>query len=155
MPHLDVSTFATQIFWAILCFTVLYIFLSTFAVPKTSEILEERKKLIDDYIFKANAMKKKAEKALHDYNEALSKANEEANLKIADAIADLKEFVGDKERKLHEDLAAQISQTQKKVEMSKIKAIKEADSVSVTLALSVIKKIGIDDISEKEIERSV
>ena len=155
MPHLDVSTFATQIFWAVVCFVTLYIFISTFAAPKTSEILGERKKLIDDYISKAEAMKKRAEKALQEYNDALSKTNEEANEKISKAIAELNAFVSNKEQELQKELSAQIEKTQKEVETSKIKAIQEADEASLTLALNVIKKIGIDGISQKDLEKSI
>ncbi|MDD4557214.1 MAG: hypothetical protein PHE89_07855 [Alphaproteobacteria bacterium] len=155
MPHLDVSTYASQIFWAFTCFIILYLFISAFATPKISGILKERQKLIDGYILKAEEMKKKAESALENYNKAMEHAKLDADNKINNALKELNDFVRNKEREVHKELADKVAQAQEEVKKNKEKALKEANTASTKLALDIIKKIGIQDITESDIKKSV
>ena len=64
MPQLDLSTFASQAFWMVLSFCLLWILLSIFVTPKIADVLEQRKRKIDDYIRKAEKLNQQAKASL-------------------------------------------------------------------------------------------
>ena len=78
MPQLDVSTFPSQIFWLIICFSVLYYLLSRRALPRISETLEARQDRIAADLDQAQRLRREAEAALASYEEAMAKAQDRA-----------------------------------------------------------------------------
>ena len=82
MPQLDLSTYASQAFWMILSFSVLWILLSVFVTPKITDILEQRKRKMDDYIRKAEKLNQQAKLSLEKYEKALNDAKIKANENI-------------------------------------------------------------------------
>ncbi len=48
MPQFDSSSFISQLFWFVLCFSVLYFFMSTIYLPRIRSILKERKEKIEN-----------------------------------------------------------------------------------------------------------
>ena len=78
MPQLEISSYPSQLFWLIVCFFSLYIIMSQIIIPRIADIIEQRRKKIDDAIEKAQSMQKKAEAALDKYQKALAAATNEA-----------------------------------------------------------------------------
>ena len=60
LPQLDVQTYASQIFWLVVSFIVLYFLVAKVAMPRISEVLEERQERIEDDLDKAETLKKEA-----------------------------------------------------------------------------------------------
>ena len=46
MPQLDFSTFMPQIFWLFVSLSILYLILSKYALPRVSDVIEERKDIL-------------------------------------------------------------------------------------------------------------
>ena len=57
LPQLDVQTYASQIFWLVVSFIVLYFLVAKVAMPRISEVLEERQERIEDDLDKAETLK--------------------------------------------------------------------------------------------------
>ena len=74
MPQIDVSTFVSQAFWLVLCFCTLWALLSLFIMPKMANIKEQRKRKINEYLFKAEALKTQAQQAIDTYNKIIGDA---------------------------------------------------------------------------------
>ena len=64
MPQLDTTWFASQIFWLIIAFSVLYYLLSRKALPRLAEILEARQDRIAADLDEAERLRREAEEAL-------------------------------------------------------------------------------------------
>lgn len=60
MPQLDVSTYCTQIFWALFMFTSLFIIAKTFIVPRMDGILANRLRHINSLLEQASKLVKEA-----------------------------------------------------------------------------------------------
>ena len=78
MPQFDIGTFASQIFWLAVIFTLLFLILSRSVLPKVSGILEQRQRRLDDDIAKAGALRKEAETVLAEYEKARAEAEARA-----------------------------------------------------------------------------
>ena len=46
MPQLNPEFFASQIFWLIISFAILYVVMAKFALPKIADVIESRRDII-------------------------------------------------------------------------------------------------------------
>ena len=89
MPQLDPTYWASQAFWLILVFTVLYISISKFYLPKIKDNLDNRENKIKEDLENANKFKEESEAKLKEYNLILENAKKEI-LKAQKEISELK-----------------------------------------------------------------
>jgi len=82
-PPFDPTTYSSQLFWLVICFTFLYVVLSKLAIPRIGEVLEERRDRIQRDLDKASKLQEETQSAIASYEEALASARKKAN-----AIAD-------------------------------------------------------------------
>lgn len=78
-PPFDPAYFATQIFWLLLSFALLYFLLSRIFLPRIGETIEERSSRIADDLDTASRMQAEAEQAEKNYEKALSDARAKAH----------------------------------------------------------------------------
>jgi len=79
MPQFEqLDTFASQIFWLLITFSVLYIILSRMVLPRIAGVVSTREKKIDDDLSRAEELRTKAEAVQEAYETALAKAAEDA-----------------------------------------------------------------------------
>ena len=72
MPQLDFTTFIPQLFWLFLCLSFLYIvILSKIALPRISDVIEERNDTITDDLDEAKALSLEAEKVVDELKSKL------------------------------------------------------------------------------------
>jgi F-type H+-transporting ATPase subunit b len=64
MPQLDPTYWASQAFWLILVFTLLYLSISKFYLPKIKKNLDDRDNKIKEDLDEANNLKSLSEKIL-------------------------------------------------------------------------------------------
>ena len=67
MPQLDPKYWASQAFWLILVFTILYISIARFYLPKIKNNLSERENKIKNDLDDANKFKELSEAKLKEY----------------------------------------------------------------------------------------
>ncbi|MEC9393068.1 MAG: F0F1 ATP synthase subunit B', partial [Pseudomonadota bacterium] len=78
MPQLDFSTFLPQIFWLLFSLSILYLILSRYALPRISDVIEERKDIIAHDIDKAKEYSADTDKAIEDLNLKITEARSES-----------------------------------------------------------------------------
>lgn len=102
MPQLDVSTYTSQLFWLIICFTVLYFTLKNSIIPRLDQIIKNRWNHIEGAQNKAKEFKKETElfnsqgiiyinKARKLSHEVIDNANKESRIHIAQKRLELSE----------------------------------------------------------------
>ena len=74
MPQLDFTTFLPQLFWLFISLSILYIMLSRIALPRISDVIEERKDTITDDLDEAKALSLEAEGVVEDLRAKLEDA---------------------------------------------------------------------------------
>jgi len=78
-PPFDPTYFATQIFWLLLTFGILYFLLSRIFLPRIGQTIEERSSRIADDLDAASRMQRDAEEAEKSYERALADAKAKAH----------------------------------------------------------------------------
>src|SRR6476646_8977629 len=75
---LDASNFAPQLIWLALTFGLLYLVLKRVVLPRVGEVIEERSDRIKRDLAQAEKLKTDTQKALGNYEQALSDARVKA-----------------------------------------------------------------------------
>jgi len=78
MPQLNTEFWASQIFWLILIFSILYIIIWKIFLPKITDIIENRKSRIIGDLNETQKLKENAEKKLSEYNKIIEDTKKEA-----------------------------------------------------------------------------
>ena len=130
MPQLDLSTYASQAFWMVLCFSLLWLLLSIFITPKIADVLEQRKRKIDDYIRKAEKLNQQAKASLEKYEQTLNEAKAKAAADIAANQKESAAFLAEEERLLNERLNKQIADSEFKLAKEKKETMQQIQNLS-------------------------
>lgn len=124
-------------------------------IPRIADIIEQRRKKINDAIDKANELKKKAEISLEKYQAALAAATAEADKSLNKTQDELNKLIENKQTELEESLKEKIAAGETEIRKSKEAALKEVKTLSEKLALDVVKKIGLKEISPQQIKSAL
>ena len=107
MPQLDPKYWASQAFWLILVFSILYISIAKFYLPKIKNNLDNRENRIKDDLEDANKFKELSETKLEQYKKILEDAKKEV-IKAQKDIGDLKKNSITNIQKISENIASNI-----------------------------------------------
>ncbi len=152
MPQLDLSTYASQAFWMVLCFSLLWLLLSIFITPKIADVLEQRKRKIDDYIRKAEKLNQQAKASLEKYEQTLNEAKAKAAADIAANQKESAAFLAEEERLLNERLNKQIADSEFKLAKEKKETMQQIQNLSQNLAFDIVQKLGFAEITENDVK---
>ena len=151
MPQLDSSTFISQIFWLIVCFSVLWTIIGCFVTPKISDIVQRRQHKIDDYLSAAEKFKQSAEELVARYDAAIAKAEQTAENTWKNAKDELKLAT----EKLQEDMSIKLKEktqaTEDELQKIETEVKNQVDAMSVSLAEKVAINLGLSFVNKEDI----
>lgn len=155
MPQLDVSTFASQIFWLIICFGTLYYLLSRKALPRVAEILEARQDRIAADLDEAQRLRVEAEAALAEYEEALAKVQAEAQALLAESQARLQAESAKRQGELDARLAEQIATAEAEIKKARRAALEELRTSTIDVAQAAAEQLAGVKVTKKAAEAAL
>ena len=155
MPQLDPTWFASQFFWIVVMFCVLYFVMAKISLPPVTKVMEERRNLIEGVIHMAMELKKEAEDALKSYEDALAGANAEARKMIADAKNEMSAIAAEKDKEMNAALEAKLRDSEKKLAESKQNALRDVRKMSEEIASAMVLKLTGTAPSEKDLEAAL
>ena len=151
MPQLDFSTFLPQIFWLFISLSFLYIVLSRYALPRVSDVIEERKDIIAQDIDSAKEYSEESEKAIEELNIKLSEAKTNSQNLINKSIQDIKEDSEIKKSSLIKEINNEISEAEGEIKEKKETALAEISSISESLAIEMLENLSVGEIDKGKI----
>tara|TARA_B100000161_G_scaffold109581_1_gene77612 strand:+ start:235 stop:810 length:576 start_codon:yes stop_codon:yes gene_type:complete len=155
MPQLDPKYWASQAFWLILVFTILYISISKFYLPKIKNNLEDRENKIKKDIDDANKFKELSETRLKEYERILENAKREVIKIHLESKNTLDKDIQKKKETIEKEIEKEISKTQKEIIELKKNSISEIQKISENIAASIIENISGDKLNESSIKATV
>ena len=151
MPQLDFSTSLPQIFWLFISLSFLYIVLSRYALPRVSDVIEERKDIIAQDIDSAKEYSEESEKAIEELNLKLSEAKTSSQNLINKSIQDIKEDSEIKKSSLIKKINNEISEAEGEIKEKKETALAEISSISESLAIEMLENLSVGEIDKGKI----
>lgn len=155
MPQLDPTWYVSQLFWLCVCFFTMLFIMGKIIAPRIADILAQRQRKIDDYLVKAHQIKEQAEESLQKYHEALAKATAEADDALAQTHRELADYISKKQDDLAKKLNAKISEGEAQINAQKELALKEVYKIAEVLAVDVVEKMGLKQISSQNLKDSL
>ena len=155
MPQLDPTYWASQAFWLILVFTILYISISKFYLPKIKDNLDNRENKIKEDLENANKFKEESEVKLKEYDLILENAKKEV-LKIQfESKSTLDKDIQSKKESIEKEIEKEILKAQKEISELKKNSISSIQIISGSIVSNIIENISGDKLNESSIKATV
>jgi len=141
MPQLDVTTYASQLFWLVVTFGLLFIVMARVIIPRIGGVLEDRESLINGDLAKAEELKANTEKAIAEYEQKLAEARASAQASIAAEKAKLTAEIDARKAEVEADLAKQSQAAEAKIAEQREQAMSALADVASDTAGALVAKL--------------
>ena len=155
MPQLDPKYWASQAFWLILVFTVLYISIAKFYLPKIKNNLDNRENRIKDDLDDANKFKELSELKLKEYKKILDDAKKEVIKIHLESKNLLDRDIRKKREIIEKEIEKEIVKAQKEISNLKKNSVSDIQKISENVASNIIEMISGDKLNESSIKAAV
>ena len=155
MPQLDPKYWASQAFWLILVFVILYISLSKFYLPKIKSNLDNRENKIKEDLENANKFKEQSEAKLKEYGLILDKAKKEVNKIHFDSKTALDKDIQSKKEVIEKEIEKEILKAQKEISELKKNSISSIQNISENITANIIENISGDKLNQSSVKSAV
>ena len=155
MPQLDPTYWASQAFWLILVFTVLYISISKFYLPKIKDNLDNRENKIKEDLENANKFKEESEAKLKEYDLILENAKKEVLKMHFESKSALEKDIQSKKESMEKEIEKEILKAQKEISELKKNSISSIQIISGSIVSNIIENISGDKLNESSIKATV
>lgn len=155
MPQLDPTTFATQLFWLLVTFSLLYLVVWKVILPRISGVLQERQERIDDDLEKAEKLKSDAEAVLSAYEKTIAEGRASAQVIIREEADKLAAEATERQAALGEKLKAQTRDAEARIDAARSEALANIRSVAADVAKAASERLVGGEVSESDAEAAV
>ena len=155
MPQLDPTYWASQAFWLILVFTILYISISKFYLPKIKDNLDNRENKIKEDLENAQKFKEQSDLKIIEYETILEKAKKEVSKIHFESKSILDKDIKSKKEVMEKEIEKEILKAQKEIKDLKKNSITSIENISVNIASDIIENISGDKLNESSIKATI
>ena len=148
MPQLDPKYWASQAFWLILVFSILYISIAKFYLPKIKKNLDDRESKIKEDLDEANKLKNLSEEKIKEYKIILENSKKEVTKILLDSKNSLNKDIQNKKDSIEKEIENEISKAQKEILEMKKNSITSINNISQEITSNIIEKISGDKLNE-------
>lgn len=141
MPQLDISTFASRIFWLAVSFVVLYLLMAKVGLPRVGAAIEARRRRREGDLDRAAELRREAEAVVATYESARAAAREQAQATIRETTERLAAAAAERQRELAAVLAERTRAAEREIAAAKERALADIRGVAADVAASVAAKL--------------
>tara|TARA_B100001971_G_C18183210_1_gene534046 strand:+ start:221 stop:871 length:651 start_codon:yes stop_codon:yes gene_type:complete len=141
LPQLNAETYASQTFWLVVFFILLYVLMSRVALPRVSEVIDLRDSEITGNLSRAEKFQTEMEDVKASYEESLAKAHDDAAQtlkKIEDKVA---KKVSGKQELFATDAKDRLAKSEQNIEKAKAEALKSLEDIAADITKDALKAI--------------
>lgn len=155
LPQFDPTWFASQIFWLIVSFTLLYLVFSKKTLPSISATIDRRRQKVESDMETTENLAKEAQETLEEYQENLKNSQIKARAVITKTETDLKVLSEDTQNNFRKKAEKTITKTEASIAEATESAMKEVRSIATEITIDVIKHITKQDVAKKDVDATV
>jgi F-type H+-transporting ATPase subunit b len=131
----------------------LYIVLSKIALPRISDVIEERNDTITDDLDEAKALSLEAEKVVDELKSKLEDARSSSQKKLMDERQKSLDIVSSERKKFEKSISKEISSSEEKINKGKVEALKEASDLAIDIAEEIINNLYVKKVDKKDLNK--
>jgi F-type H+-transporting ATPase subunit b len=155
MPQLDPTYWASQAFWLVLIFAILYISISKFYLPKIKDNLDNRENKIKEDLENASKFKEQSETKLKEYKIILENAKKEVIKIHFESKNILDKDINSKKIAIEKEIEKEISKATKQIIEFKKNSLSSIQKISENITSDIIKNISGDKLNESSVKAVV
>ena len=155
MPQLDAGDWPTQLFWLAVTFIILLLLMWKVALPRVGGVIEERRRLIEDDLARAEELKSEADEALSAYQQALDDARSTAQAMIAETRRKLDAETAERKAALEAQLDNRIADAEARIGAAREKAMGNIRELALDAATWATAKLTGETPDSKTVEAAV
>ena len=152
MPQLDSTYWFSQSFWLILIFTILYLTLSKFFIPRIKDNLDNREKKIKDNLEEAKDLSELAEKKRLDYENEIANAKKEVIKIISDSKKQINKNKNKKKEEFNKELEKQIKKAESEILNLKKNSPESIKDIAKEISSKILEEITGEKLSNNYIK---
>ena len=122
-------------------------------MPKMANIKEQRKRKINEYLFKAEALKTQAQQAIDTYNKIIGDAQFAAEDSLTRGEAELAAHLQETAEIMKKKLSQKMAQQEAELAEEKANTEQQIEFVAQSLALNIVHKLGFSGINQADIDK--
>ena len=155
MPQLDPTYWASQAFWLILIFSLLYLTLSKMFLPKIKESIDDRENKIKDDLDEAQKLKSIAEEKLKDYEITIENAKKEVQKIIVESKNKLSVEIQNKKKKIEKEIEIEVKEAEQEIVKLKENSLINISTISEEVTSKVIEMVSGEPLNQSSIKAAV
>ena len=155
MPQLDPTYWASQAFWLILIFSLLYLTLSKMFLPKIKESIDDRENKIKDDLDEAQKLKSIAEEKLKDYETTIENAKKEVQKIIVESKNKLSVEIQNKKKKIEKEIEIEVKEAEQEIVKLKENSLINISTISEEVTSKVIEMVSGEPLNQSSIKAAV
>ena len=155
MPQLDPEFWASQVFWLILIFSILYLVIWKIFLPKINYSIENRKSRIVNDLDEAQKLKESAEKKLKEYNKIIENSKQEAKKIIEDERKKLDQDIENKKKDFNNQIEKEITAVEKEIKDLKKTSLSNISKIASETSAELMKKIINTEVNKSNVSAVV
>lgn len=155
LPQLDPTTFSSQIFWLFVFFILLYLILSSVALPKIATVIERRRLKISNDLEDAKTLKEDALELKDAYEKSLAVAHKDTSELMNKIHETVSKSKFDAHQALTKELFELQAATEASIENGKAKAMKDLRESATSIALELANKLGDIAVNDNDAVEAV
>lgn len=141
MPQLDPSFYPGQIFWLVVTFGLLYLLMSSIALPRVARTQSNRKRVITAEIQAAREANNAAKASVAAMDRSLAEARENAQGKVNEMLAHVAQEANEHQAAKEKELLRKLHRAEEDIAVSREAAMQQVREGASALAEAVVAKI--------------
>ena len=155
MPQLDPTYWASQGFWLILIFTLLYLALSKLFIPKIKNSIDDRENRIKDDLDEAQKLKEVAETKLKEYEISIENAKKDVQKILFKSKNKLNSEIQNKKKTFEKEIETEIKNAEKEIESFKKDSLESISKISEEITSKIIENISGEPMNQSSVKATV
>lgn len=154
-PQLNTDTYASQVFWLLVSFALMYALMSKVALPRIGEVIDMRQSQRDGNLGRAEQLNNEAEKIREQYEATLSDARGKAEDHIRSKEQDISEKVSAETSRFGEQARKRIVTAEQEILKAKTDALASIADISTDIACDIVIKVSGVQVNKADAKKIV
>jgi len=140
-PPFQTETFASQLFWLVIAFVLLYVLMSKIALPRVVSIIESRKKKIEDDLAEAGNLKTQSDETMAAYEKALVDARVRGQAIVNETRERQTLEAAVRRKGLEDELNRKIIESENTIAAAKQAAMSNVGTIAEEAARAIVERL--------------
>ncbi len=154
-PQLKTETYASQLLWLFVSFTLLYVLMSKLALPRVGEVLETRRAQREGNLQRAEELQGETAKSKAAYEAALAKAQESAQEALSAAEQEIADKLSAESSTFTEHARKRIATAEQNIAKAKNDALASLADISAEISVEIVNKVAGVQVNKADAKKVV